>query len=253
MKSLLFTGLVAAATISSNVSAGLEVGDVITVSRLGASPSHAIRYNYDASRSWNDAATGSDYFGLAGVNSFAFISGGYGNIKTFCVEMNEGFVDDPIVYTVTDIANVPEHAPPAGMSEAKQALMKDLFARYYDVVMNLPAGSDWAVRENYAAAFQLAIWEISHENLTSDTDASAVLGELDITTGAMAFTDTFNYETAVLAGSMLSSLGDGGFINYYKLRGLTNPNNQDMLIVVPTPAIAGLAGLGLAGMRRRRR
>ena len=252
MKSLLFTGLVAATTISSNVSAGLEVGDVITVSRLGTSPSRAIRYNYDASRSWNATATGSDYFGLAGVSTFAFISGGYGNIGTFCVEMNEGFVDDPIVYTVTDIANVPEHAPPAGMSDAKQTLMKDLYARYYDSVMD-GSGMSWSDYSNGAAAFQLAIWEISHENLSSDSDASAVLGELYITVGAMAFTDTFNSETAALASQMLASLGDGGFQNYYKLRGLTSPNNQDMLIVVPTPAIAGLAGLGLAGMRRRRR
>jgi hypothetical protein len=106
---------------------------------------------------------------------------------------------------------------------------------------------------NLAAAFQLAIWEISHENLTSDTDASAVLSELDISVGAMAFTDTYNSETAALASSMLQSLGNGGFRTMANLFGLTSPNNQDMLIVVPTPAIAGLAGLGLAGMRRRRR
>lgn len=250
MKSLLFTGLVAAATISSNVSAGYEVGDVLTVSRLGTSPSRAIRYSFDASRSYNDAATGADYFGLAGVNTFDVFAGG--QIKTFCVEMNEGFVDDPIVYTVTEISNVPEHAPPGVMSAAKQTLMQDLFARYYDDVMNHPT-SDWAVSSDKAAAFQLAIWEISHENLTSDSDASAVLGELNISVGAMAFTDTYNSETAAIASSMLSSLGNGGFMAYSKLLGLTNPNNQDMLIVVPTPAIAGLAGLGLVGMRRRRR
>ena len=37
------------------------------------------------------------------------------------------------------------------------------------------------------------------------------------------------------------------------LLGGTNATNQDLLIVVPSPAIAGLAGLGLVGMRRRRR
>ena len=56
-----------------------------------------------------------------------------------------------------------------------------------------------------------------------------------------------------IANNIILSIGSGGFFDYHKLRGLTNPNNQDMLIVVPTPAIAGLAGLGLVGMRRRRR
>lgn len=250
MKSLLFTGLVAAATISSNVSAGYEVGDVLTVSRVGTAPGHAIRYSFDSSRAFNDAATGADYFGLAGVNTFNVFGGG--QIKTFCVEMNEGFVDDPIVYTVTEISNVPEHDPPGAMTAAKQTLMQDLFARYYADVMD-GSGETWSEYGDNAAAFQLAIWEISHENLTSDSDASAVLGELNISVGAMAFTDTYNSETASIASSMLASLGDGGFRAFSSLLGLTNPNNQDMLIVVPTPAIAGLAGLGLVGMRRRRR
>ncbi len=249
MKSLLFTGLVAAATISSNVSAGFEVGDVYTMSRTGLSNGHAIRFNFDGSRTWNQAATGADYFGLAGLNEFAVMGGG--SVQTFCVEMSEGFPDDPIVYTVTDLGGVPEHAPPGEMTDAKQTLMKDLFARHYDSATD-EMGS-WADRNDRAAAFQLVVWEISHENLTSSSDASYGLGELDLSTGAMVITDSYSSTVMDMANAMIASLGNGGFQNYYKLRGLTNPNNQDMLIVVPTPAIAGLAGLGLAGMRRRRR
>ena len=250
MKSLLFTGLAAATAMTATASAGLEPGDVITVSRLGTAPGHAIRYNYDASRTFDAAATGSDYFGLAGVNSFKAESGGI--LKTFCVEMNEGFVDDPIVYTVTEIANVPEELPNPGMSEAQQTLMKDLYARWYDQTQYEP-GDSWSVASNYASAFQLVVWEISHENFTSSTDASIALSEMNISRGAMAFTDTYSAEVANIANNLILSLGTGGFFNYTKLLGLTNPNNQDMLIVVPTPAIAGLAGLGLVGMRRRRR
>ena len=69
----------------------------------------------------------------------------------------------------------------------------------------------------------------------------------------MVITDSYSSTVMDMANDMIANLGNGGFLEYYKLRGLTNPNNQDMLIVVPTPAIAGLAGLGLAGMRRRRR
>lgn len=253
MKSLLFTGLVAAATISSNVSAGYEIGDVLTVSRVGTSPSHAIRYNYDASRTYNAAATGSDYFGLAGVSVFASVANPDTRLRTFCVEMNEGFVDDPIAYTVAEVGSVPEEATPGPMSAAKVTLINDLYARYYRDVMDYADYTTDEADKDLAAAFQLVIWEISHENLTSDSDASAVLGELSISTGAMAFTGTYNSETAMIAANMIASLGDGGFRTMSNLFGLTNPNNQDMLIVVPTPAIAGLAGLGLAGMRRRRR
>jgi hypothetical protein len=252
MKSLLTIGLLAAASMSTSATAGLEPGDSITVSRIGTAPGRAIRYNYDSSRMWDGIASGADSFGLAGVNSFEVLSGGA--IRAFCVEMNEGFVDDPIVYDVVTIDNVPEHTPPGPMSEAKQTLMQDLYARHFDSI-GVPGDYDgtWAQASDRAAAFQLVVWEISHENFTSDTDASTANVEMSIILGAMAFTDTFNADVLLMADEMIASLGDGGYMAYTKLLGLTNPNNQDMLIVVPTPAIAGLAGLGLVGMRRRRR
>ncbi|MDE0888681.1 MAG: hypothetical protein OSA40_04390, partial [Phycisphaerales bacterium] len=55
------------------------------------------------------------------------------------------------------------------------------------------------------------------------------------------------------ATAMINALGTGGWNNFGALLGGTNATNQDLLIVVPSPAIAGLAGLGLVGMRRRRR
>ena len=83
MKSLLFTGLVAATTISSNVSAGFEVCDVYTMSRTGLANGHAIRFNFDGSRTCDQAATGADYFCLAGLNAFSVMGGG--SVNTFCV------------------------------------------------------------------------------------------------------------------------------------------------------------------------
>jgi hypothetical protein len=252
MKSLFAIGLLAAATIGTSASAGLEPGDVITVSRIGTAPGRAIRYNYDNTRMWDDVAMGADAFGLAGVNTFSVQNGA--NIHCFCVEMNEGFVDDPIVYDVTTIDNVPEHTPPGAMTEAKQTIMYDLFARFYSSI-GVPGDYEgsWSDASNRAAAFQLVIWEVSHENFTSDTDAATGVSEMDVSLGAMAFTDFYDEDVYQIALDMIDDLGDGGFMAYSQLLGLTNPNNQDMLIVVPSPAIAGLAGLGLAGMRRRRR
>ena len=251
MKSLLTIGLLATASIAASASAGLEPGDTIVVNRLGTSPAHAIRYNYDPNRNWDGVATGTDYFGIAGVNNFK--RQGAGIIKTFCVEMNEGFVDDPITYTVTDLGGVPEDANPGPMNSLRQTLMMDLYARHYDDATGYAAGDSWEDARNVAAAFQLVVWEISHENFSTDTDVSLANAEMSIILGAMAFTDTYSADVLAIADGMINSLGDGGYMNFSQLLGLTSMDNQDMLIVVPSPAIAGLAGLGLVGMRRRRR
>ena len=66
-------------------------------------------------------------------------------------------------------------------------------------------------------------------------------------------TDYFSSDVLTAANAMISALGSGGWNNYSSLLGGTNATNQDLLIVVPSPAIAALAGLGLVGMRRRRR
>ena len=128
------------------------------------------------------------------------------------------------------------------MGSARSAVMQDLFFRYYDTVI------EGSVAE--AAAFQMVIWEISHEMDAIDTDAASIVLGLDFGSGAA----TFNSSLVVngIADSMLDSLGSGGFNSYSKLLGLTNPEYQDQLIVVPgVGAIAGLGGV--AAIRRRRR
>jgi len=253
MKTLFFCGIVAAAATASNVSASIQVGDTLSLSRVGTSPSRAIQYSYDSSRTWNQGtggATGS--FGIAGLTTFDVASGG--QLEAFCVEINEGFPDDPISYNVVGVTNVPEETPPGPMSAFQSTVMQDLYARYYNDVSTAGGGGEtWSDASDEAAAFQLVIWEISHEEMTGVASASDVVSRLDITLGAMAFTDTYNSNVATIANAMIASLGSGGFLSQFNLLGLTNPTNQDMLIVVPTPAIAGLAGLGLVGMRRRRR
>ena len=251
MNSLYLFGLAAATSVASSAAAGVMPGDTLVLSRLGVSPGLAIAYNYDSSRSFNALPVGPAKFGIAGVNNFEATNGS--PWSAFCVEMNEGFPDDPIVYDVVDIDQVPEHMPPGTMTVAKQDLMRDLYARHYSSVMSYD-GTAWGDYGTRAAAFQLVVWEISHENLTSETNGLAVVGELDIAAGAMAFTDTFSTEVADMANAMIDSLGDGGYLRgFSSLLGLSNPDNQDMLIVVPSPAVIGLAGLGLVGLRRRRR
>ena len=257
MKSLLCKGLLASTFIFAPAAFGEAdpVGSTITLSRIGTAPGHGIRWNYDFTRQAFDTPTGASLYGIAGVNKFNILgSGGTDtgrNLRAFCVEMNEGFVDDPIVYTYTEVTGVPEDAEPGPMSITKSRLMQDFYKRNYRDVTTMDAGESQATTADEAAAFQLIVWEISHENLDSDIDVAK--SQLDLQLGAMAFTDTYSMTVLDIANQMIDGLGMGGWKSFSSLYGLTNENNQDLLVVVPSPAIAGLAGLGLAGMRRRRR
>jgi len=249
-KTILFTGLVAAAAASANVSAGFDPGVTVSVAFGGiVSPMGFAELRYDSSLS-ADAANSSTLRTAAGGPLHVTLNGTLA-VKGFCLELNESFQfgQSPFDYTVAELTNMPEHSPPGNMKAAQAALIEDLYSRHWSGEVQ----SD----EVASFAFQLLIWEISHENLTDNT--TTALSELDMTKGAFAVSNFFrdNATTASLVqaeiNTMIGSLGSGGFNTFDQLIGLTNPDNQDMLVVVPTPAIAGLAGLGLAGMRRRRR
>ena len=139
------------------------------------------------------------------------------------------------------------------MTANQSQMMQDLYSRYYADVTNYDNDNSWGNASDEAAAFQLVVWEISHENFTDTNDIATMKTELSITLGAMVATNYFSGDVLSNANAMISALGTGGWNNFGALLGGTNATNQDLLIVVPSPAIAGLAGLGLVGMRRRRR
>jgi len=255
-----------AALVASSASAGITIGDTLSLSRAGTSPQRAVTVNFDYSRASNATGVTGGVVGNAGVTTFDVLqingSTGYGQILGFCVEINEGFPDDPISYNVVDPTSVPEESPPGNMSANQSQMMQDLFRRYYNSTVNRN-GASWSDYSNNAAAFQLVVWEISHENFSS-SDLAGMQAELNIDEGAFVVTDATNGDSAAastvasIAGSMIAALGGGGWQSYASLLGATNGSsgsvdNQDFLFVVPSPAIAGLAGLGLVGMRRRRR
>ena len=253
----LIAGAIGVAAVTGSANAGLEIGDTITVSRVGSSPSRLVAVNYDGSRAWNAAGVVGGNNAQAGVNNFnhTLTNGNtaYGTIQAFCVEIGEAFPDDPIQYTMVAPTSVPEETPPGNMTANQSQMMQDLFSRYYSDVINSDDDTSWGNASDEAAAFQLVIWEISHENFSDTSDLASMKSELSITLGALVVTDTFSNDVLTTANTMINSLGSGGWNNYSALLGGTNATNQDLLIVVPSPAIAALAGLGLVGMRRRRR
>jgi len=218
----------------------------------GASSSDA-----NGGRATSFAQSGLMNFDVDSVNSTSY--SGW-SIPAFCVEIEEGLTS-PITYTIVDPANVPENSPPGAMGAGRLSLIEDLYSRYYDSTVTNPA-SNWSQASLAANAFQLLIWEISHENFsgdTSDSDAGRtnMLSQLDLDRGAFMTASssggTLDFSLDSEVSTMIGQLGVGGWGTYSALAGATNATNQDLLIVVPSPAIAGLAGLGLVGMRRRRR
>ena len=231
-------------------------GDQLDIEYLGTSPRAYVRTSFDSSRTYNDVVSVAGNYAIAGRTVFNLIDVN-GNdtgsdIEAFCVEIVESPAPFSSVetYTITALTGVPEESPPGNMSTMRAQVMSDLYARYHTSVTTSGDADQFG-------AFQLAIWEISHEDADdgSGNEVSAtdfVSTHLSIENGAMAITQL---DAGVLsaANAMLASLGSGGFNTMVGLYGLTNPTYQDFLIVVPSPAIAGLAGLGLVGMRRRRR
>ena len=195
---------------------------------LNASPTQTVVWEFDG----DSGTTG------AGILNWV------GGLQTFCVQLEENIDSGTTLdFDVVGPESLPDQPPlPGPMGSARSAVMQDLFFRYYDTVI---AGS---VAE--AAAFQMVIWEISHEMDAIDTDAASIVLGLDFGSGAATFNSSLVVNS--IADSMLGSLGSGGFNGYSRLLGLTNGEYQDQLIVVPgAGAIAGLAGV--AGIRRRRR
>ena len=132
------------------------------------------------------------------------------------------------------------------MGVSRAIVLKDLYARWYSTVMEM----EGTEARNYAAAFQMNIWEITHQS-GNDSSAETVLQSLSFSQGNATFTSSNSVD--VLANTMLNSLGEGGvFMPFDSLRGLTSELKQDQLIVIP--GASGLAfGVGLIGVRKRRR
>lgn len=226
------------ASLASTASAGIEIGDTLSMTFLSVQPSRVVTASLDG------GLTSQNIYG--GVLNWNVA--GHGTIRTFCTQIDETVsVGTTLTYSVVDLEQVPDAPPaPGPMGADRATLVRDLYARYYDSVMTL-TGND---QKNQAGAFAMVLWEITHQE-SSATTATGVLADLDLSAGNAQFSSSSTVNS--IANSMLAALGGGtGDYLSFNVVGATNPDNQDVLIVVPGPA--GLAVLaGLAGARRRRR
>ena len=181
-------------------------------------------------------------------------------VVTYCIQVYESvYIGEDYTFSQSsDLTQVPESPPyPGAMNSAQAGLVEDLYARFIDMKTGLIAEGtalDGFDNDTAASAFQLVVWEIVNENIT-DGDLDMAASELSLDLGAFRADTTKNTEGDLATSLILTSLGDGGWLDTQgHLIGLSNRSHQDQLMVVPLPMPAVLAGIGLAGvivLRRR--
>ena len=215
-----------------------NIGDTdVSLTLLGIGPSRVVSAYYD---------DGSEVFDRAVWGGQLAWSGG---VKTFCVQLLETIsVGQTRLFDVVEIENVPEAPPqPGPMGVARATLISDLYARHYVDMMS----STGDLAKDKSAAFAMLVWEITHQDSGGNT-AATILLDLDLSDGNARFSSNDTANT--FANTWLADLGGGSddFLGFGGLVGLTDPDTQDYLTVVPGPG-GLMAFIGLASIRRQRR
>lgn len=169
-----------------------------------------------------------------------------GTKVTFCTDLTQEVTSTGDIYTVAPIANLPQTTGWPNMGPTRAQAVYDLYAA--------AAGQESAANANpdFAAAFQIALWEIAY-------DYTGSLSSLNLGAGNVKICNTNN---TALSGTLMADVNQlfsqiGAGVVQQGLLGLSNDCAQDQILevqTVPIPASlpAGLAGLGLVALARRR-
>ena len=137
------------------------------------------------------------------------------------------------------------------MSEVQTGMVEDMYSRFINGrTGKLQEGTALTDSFDYAtasAAFQLVLWEISHEDITADS-LDAAKDQLLMDLGAFRAA-----EATEATELIISALGEDGWESHEGIIGLHSATAQDQLMVVPLPTPIILAGIGLAGVVAVRR
>ena len=224
MKNLtLLPAVVAGAALCS----GHASGEVI-LEYSGMAAYEAMHYTFvdDAAVAWDAQTRTANHFGFAGRILF-----NGGTIDGFCVELAQEVSSEPQWYEVEALEDSPSIHGTSAM------MLASLFDQYYGAVVASESNA-------MAAAFQVMVWELTHENFTSGVASQA---EISLELGAAQFADLSSAATEFF-GEMREDLvfnGDLSSLNIF-----WNESYQD-LINVPSPG--ALTVLWLGGLIRRRR
>lgn len=192
----------------------------------------------------------SPYGGRNGGGEFVMqsVSGrDFGTFITFCIELNEQVaVGQQYKFDInTEAVDGGAGGPSPDPLDIRTAALYEAFVRgtleYYDFDNSGDGGlSSNLDRKFSAAALQAAIWEIEEERSIEATDSNTDIRALA------------NYYVDVLAQQLVDA-GLGLNVRVMNMWTMSGGNAQDMLVLIPLPQAAALAGLGLAGVAVRRR
>jgi len=167
---------------------------------------------------------------------------------TYCTDLTQFVTSAGDVYTVAPIASLPATTGWPAMGAAKAQAVYNLYAAAGGQQNMLTANDD------YAAAFQIALWEIIYDYNPAN------VGVYSLTGGNFKVKNSdgtsLSSAVATKVGQLFGMLGTN--VPQVGLLGLTNDCSQDQIIdvnVIPLPpaALAGLLGLGMVRLARKRR
>lgn len=230
-----------AAGIASAAFAAASLANTVTVQYLGSQQGRSVRITTGSTT--RDVFAGQlNHRFSNGTGEAAYLNG---DRVTFCTDLLETVTSTPKTYTLVGLDDVPG---PSGMGEEKAQAISDLY-RY---AAGTQSRSD--TNNDFAAAFQLAVWEIVFDYTELGGRSS-----LNITTGGFKAKNTNNSALSSSITNHLNSLfnaiGSFGRTGAGALRGVTRSGSQDQIVEVPMPAPGLLAGagiLGVAAIRRRK-
>lgn len=160
-------------------------------------------------------------------------------MPTYCTEVTQHITNNFAIYTVTDdISTMP--APPMGADKADA--ISDMFATL------LGLHEDNAMTNDWAAAFQIAVWDVVY-----DYDAGAGRDSLDVEAGDIQVHRT---DGSTLSAGLLTKIGTfwdsiGVAESPLTVIGFHSDSYQDQ--IVPAPGTLALASAGLLLIGRRRK
>lgn len=231
MKNLLVPVMALSALLSSSAFA-----DTIDLTLTNLNEGGYATFSSNSGGSWQNNWAGT--FGMVGTNSTNITALPNGAYDVFCLELlSTIYFNTKYTYTVTGLTQVP-NGTPGHITTAGAEAIQDMW--------NFANGKQFKSND-YAEAFQLALWEITFDNV-NDSLTGGVFRAKSLSTGV-------NNIVAELFGAIKI---DGTPVT---LAGLSHKDSQDLLVnphqntkvVEPNGvALLGLGLLGLGAFRRRK-